>query len=118
MKYVPFLSVDLQNPDLISLNMFDASSLYFRTAAELGLVGLVALFGFLIVCSRVRGDQHVDIRNALMPYVIVRMSRYGAWFSLELYFFLGLLLLNYLHSRAQYGRRAVPKPVAVPPSRI
>lgn len=117
-KYIPTLSADTYNPDLISLNMFDASSLYFRTAAELGLVGLVALFGFLIVCSRVRGDQHVDIRNALMPYMLVRMSRYGAWFSLELYFFLGLLLLNYLHSRAQYGRRAAPPPVAVPPSRI
>jgi hypothetical protein len=118
MKYVPFLSVDLDNPDLISLNMFDASSLYFRTAAELGLVGLVGLFGFLIICSRVRGDQHVDIRNALMPYVIVRMSRYGAWFSLELYFFLGLLLLNYLHSRAQHGQPAAAPPLAAPPSHI
>jgi hypothetical protein len=102
-QYVPFLSTDLQDPDLISLNMFDASSLFFRTAAEFGMIGLAALVGFLIVCSRVKGDQHIDIRNALMPYFLVRMSRYGAWFSLELYFFAGLFLLNYLHSRAQYG---------------
>jgi O-antigen ligase len=114
LKYVPFLSADLNDPELITINMFDASSLFFRTAAEMGLIGLVALFGFLIICSRVRGDQHVDIRNAIMPYLLVRMSRYGAWFSLELYFFVGLFLLNYLHSRAQYGSKppgpAAPRP--------
>ena len=102
-QYIPFLSANLQDPDLINLNMYDASSLFFRTAAELGLPGLICLIGFLVVCSCVKGTQHIDIRNALMPYMIVRMSRYGAWFSLELYFFVGLFLLNYLHSRAQYG---------------
>lgn len=118
MKYISFLSVDLKDPELISLNMFDASSLFFRTAAETGLLGLVALIGFLVVCSRVHGDQHIDIRNALMPYFLVRMSRYGAWFSLELYFFVGLFLLNYLHSRAQHGqqrgrgaRPTIPAPI-------
>jgi hypothetical protein len=50
--------------------------------------------------------------------MLVRMSRYGAWFSLEIYFFLGLLLLNYLHSRAQYGQKARPQPLAAPLDRI
>jgi hypothetical protein len=102
-QYVPVLSANLVDPGFISLNMYDASSLFFRTAAELGLPGLACLIGFLTVCSRVKGIQHTDIRNALMPYMIVRMSRYGAWFSMEIYFFVGLFLLNYLHSRAQYG---------------
>src|SRR5262249_1026093 len=86
-KYIPFLSAGLQDSELISLNMYDASSLFFRDAAEFGLIGLIGLIGFLVVCSRVKGEQHIDIRNALMPYMIVRMSRYGAWFSLELFFF-------------------------------
>ena len=115
-QYIPILSAGLQDPELISLNMFDASSLFFRDAAEFGMLGLIGLIGFLVVCSRVKGQQHIDIRNALMPYMIVRMSRYGAWFSLELFFFVGLFLLNYLHSRAQYGalpwRRPRPKAVA------
>jgi len=110
-QYIPFLSAGLQDPQFISLNMYDASSLFFRTAAELGLPGLMCLIGFLVVCSRVTGTQHVDIRNALMPYMIVRMSRYGAWFSMELYFFVGLFLLNYLHSRAQYGARPWGRPL-------
>jgi O-antigen ligase len=102
-KYVPFISANTADPDLVNLNMFDASSMFLRATAELGLVGLVSLLGFLIVCSRVRGDQHVDIRNALLPYLLIRMLRYGAWFSLELYFFVGLFVLNYLHSRARYN---------------
>jgi O-antigen ligase len=103
MKYVPFISANSNDPDMVNLNMFDASSMFLRATAELGLVGLVSLIGFLIVCSRVRGDQHVDIRNALLPYLLIRMLRYGAWFSLELYFFVGLFVLNYLHSRARYN---------------
>ncbi len=117
-QYIPFLSAGLQDPDLISLNMYDASSLFFRTAAEMGLIGLVGLIGFLVVCSRVKGEQHIDIRNALMPYFLVRMSRYGAWFSLELYFFVGLFLLNYLHSRAQYGALPWRRPRPQAPAHI
>ncbi len=115
-KYIGAISSSVQDPELISLNMFDASSLFLRTAAEMGLLGLCALIGFLVICSRVRGDQHIAIRNALMPYMFIRMGRLGAWFSLDLYFFVGLFLLNYLHSRALHGtarrpRRDVPAPI-------
>ena len=107
-KYVPFISANSSNQNFVTLNMFDASSMFLRAAAELGIVGLVSLIGFLVVFSRVKGDQHVDIRNALLPYLLIRMLRLGAWFSLELYFFVGLFVLNYLHSRASYN---APKPV-------
>lgn len=100
MKYIPFLGNNLQDPQLLTLNMFDANSLFLRAAAEMGSFGLIVLIGFLVVCGRVKGDRHVDIRNALLPYMIVRMSRFGAWFSMEVYFFVGLYLLNYMHSRA------------------
>jgi len=83
----------------IDLNRADANSLILRTAAELGIPGLAALFGFLIVCARVKGRSYERIRNALLPYMIVRMWRFGAYFSVELYFFVGLYLLNYLGYR-------------------
>jgi hypothetical protein len=108
-KYIGAVGSNLQDPDLITLNMFDASSLFLRTTAEMGLIGLFALVGFLVVCSRVRGDQHLAIRNALMPFMLIRMGRFGAWFSCELYFFVGLFLLNYLHSRALYGDSRRPR---------
>jgi len=111
-KYIPAIGASVQDQDLITLNMFDASSLFLRTAAETGLLGIGALIGFLVVCSRVRGDQHIAIRNALMPYMLIRMGRFGAWFSLELYFFVGLFLLNYLHSRALYGTGSRRREVA------
>jgi O-antigen ligase len=103
MQYMPNLSND--DPNVVTLNMYDAASLFFRTAAELGLFGLIFLFGFLIVCSRVKGDVHVDIRNALVPFFLMRMGRYGAYFSLDLYFFVGLYFLNYMHYRAQIRPR-------------
>ena len=115
-KYIGAIGSSVQDPECITLNMFDASSLFLRTTAEMGLLGICALIGFLVICSRVRGDQHIAIRNALMPYMLIRMGRLGAWFSLDLYFFVGLFLLNYLHSRALHGtarrpRRDVPAPI-------
>ena len=96
-QYMPYLSND--NAELVTLNKDDAASLYFRTTAELGLFGLTLLVGFLVFCARVKGDGYVAVRNALIPFFIIRMGRYGAYFSMELYFFVGLYLLNYLHYR-------------------
>jgi O-antigen ligase len=81
----------------MELNRDDASSMFLRVAAELGVPGLLLLFGFLIVCARVRGMPYTAIRNALLPYLIVRMTRMGHYFTVELYFFVGLYLLNYLN---------------------
>jgi hypothetical protein len=109
MQFAPNLSND--DPDVVTLNMYDAASLFFRTAAELGAFGLISLFGFLIVCSRVRGDTHLDIRNAIVPFFLMRMGRYGAYFSLDLYFFVGMYFLNYMH----YRRQSRPNPRALEP---
>lgn len=95
----------------VGLNKDDANSLFLRVLAELGPVGLIALLGFLIVCAKVDGKPYRQIRNALLPYFVVRMSRYGAYFSMELYFFVGLYLLNYLDYRRSV---ALPKPVSQP----
>jgi hypothetical protein len=105
--------IDLYTQSL-NLNMFDANSMIFRLAAELGSLGLILLFSFIIICARVRGHPYVMIRNALLPYILVRTFRLGAYFTLELYFFLGLYLLNYLESRMETGPRQVaiaPRPV-------
>lgn len=109
-QYLPFLGND--DPLVLTLNMNDAASLFFRTAAELGIFGLVGLIGFLALCARVKGDGYVAIRNALIPFFVIRMGRYGAYFSMELYFFVGLYLLNYLHYRASLHRRPAPLPPA------
>ena len=90
-----------------------------RVAAELGGVGLIALFGFLIVCAQVDGKPYRQIRNALLPYFLIRMSRFGAYFSMELYFFVGLYLLNYLDYRRQAAvavPAARPDPPSAPPA--
>jgi O-Antigen ligase len=99
-KYIGELTgIDLTE-DMPIINRDDANSMFLRITAELGIPGLAALFVFLIVCGRVgRSSSHSEIRNALLPYLIVRMARLGAYFSPELYFFAGLYLLNYLDYR-------------------
>jgi O-antigen ligase len=81
------------------LNMHDAASLYLRIAAEMGIVGLVAFVMALVWLSRVKGAPFEQVRNAIVPYILVRAFRYGAYFSVELFFFLGLYILNYLNYR-------------------
>ncbi|HEY2010114.1 MAG TPA: O-antigen ligase family protein [Rhizomicrobium sp.] len=93
------IGTDPKTLDLINLNMFDANSMILRVGAEFGLPGLIALFGFVVVCAQVKDEQHRLIRNAILPYLLVRIGRLGAYFTMELYFFLGLYLLNYLESR-------------------
>jgi O-antigen ligase len=83
----------------LELNRDDANSLFLRVAAELGVPGLIVLFGFLIVCAQVQGPPYQAIRNAILPYLLIRLGRFGAYFSVELYFFVGLYLLNYMQSR-------------------
>ena len=83
----------------MELNKYDANSMILRIAAELGLPGLIALFGFLIICARVKGSPYQQIRNAILPYLLVRTARMGAYFTVELYFFVGIYLLNYLNYR-------------------
>ena len=56
-----------------------------------------------------RGDTHVDIRNALVPFFLMRMGRYGAYFSLDLYFFVGIYFLNYMHYRYELRQQSASK---------
>jgi hypothetical protein len=83
-------------------------------AAELGLPGLVALFGFLITCGRVRGSPYREVRNVFLPYIIVRMGRFGGYFSMEIYFFMGLYLLNYLSYRRGLDAATTAEQTAAP----
>lgn len=102
---------DLKN-NIVGLNKDDANSLFLRVAAEMGPVGLLALLGFLVVCANVDGKPYRQVRNALLPYFLIRMSRFGAYFSMELYFFVGLYLLNYLDYRRSV---APPAPESLAP---
>jgi len=94
--------VDLSN--MPELNKDDANSLFLRVAAELGVPGLFVLLLFLLICARVKGFPYREIRNAMLPYLLVRMGRYGGYISPELYLFVGFYVLNY----AQYRNSIKP----------
>jgi hypothetical protein len=94
------------------LNRDDANSMILRVATELGIPGLIALFGLLIVCARVRGAPYSILRNALLPYLIVRTTRLGAYFTVELYFFVALYVVNFLEFRASQQPKSLAQPGA------
>jgi hypothetical protein len=84
----------------LQVNMYDASSLFLRALAELGIAGPLTLLSFLIICAQVRSIRFLQIRNALLPYFIIRVGRYGSYFSLEFFFFIAIYLLNYREYRS------------------
>ena len=98
--YIGDLSGIPKNFADLDVNMFDASSMFMRSLAELGIFGPLALVAFLVICGVVRGTGHLGIRNALLPFFLVRMARYGSYFSLELFFFIAIYLLNFLEYRS------------------
>jgi O-antigen ligase len=89
------------------LNMYDAASLYLRIAAETGMIGLIAFVAMLVWLSRVKGTPFEQVRNAILPYVLIRAFRYGAYFSVELFFFLGLYILNYMNFSSTRARQSL-----------
>ena len=91
---------DLNDGASMQLNREDGNSMFLRVATELGVPGLVVLFAFLIVCALVKEYPYQLIRNAILPYLLIRMGRGGHYFTVELYFFVGIYLLNYMQSRA------------------
>jgi hypothetical protein len=91
---------DLSEVASMQLNRDDGNSMFLRVATELGVPGLVVLFAFLIVCALVKEYPYQLIRNAILPYLLIRMGRGGHYFTVELYFFVGIYLLNYMQSRA------------------
>jgi hypothetical protein len=84
--------------------------MFLRVAAELGLPGLCVLLGFLIICARVKGLDQLLIRNAILPYLLIRMGRGGHYFTVEFYFFVGMYLLNYMQSRTA-ARSSLPSKI-------
>jgi len=94
----------------LQVNMFDASSMFLRSLAELGILGPLILIVFLSVCAQVRGPRHLEIRNALLPFFLIRMGRYGAYFSTELFFFVAIYLLNFMDYRSNRRKSLIVAP--------
>lgn len=93
-------------PDVISkdfylwgLNEFDANSLILRLASETGIVGILTLFWLIYYFGRVRSKRQIILRNAIIPYLVVRVTRFGAYFSMEVFFFAMIYAFNHLEGR-------------------
>ena len=92
---------DIVSPKFIlwGLNRDDANSLILRLASETGLMGLLTIAFLMFFFGRVKGSWHVLVRNAILPYFALRLVRFGAYFSLENFFFIMIYGFNYLQSR-------------------
>jgi hypothetical protein len=101
-------STEIVSPTFIlwGLNRDDANSLVLRLMSETGMVGLLAVLFLIIYFGRIPAHLPTIIRNAILPYFALRLIRFGAYFSLENFFFIMIYGLNFLQNRAR--ARALP----------
>ena len=80
------------------LNAQDAGSLFSRTMSELGLVGILGLFYFILNFYVFNKDnlffQNSTIAKGILLYFILKLLREGHYFSPEMYFFVFLYIFN------------------------
>jgi hypothetical protein len=70
-----------------------------RLTSELGLFGILGMFLFFVYFHRALGERYRFLQKCFIPYFVVRLTRDGHYFSLELYFFLAIYIMNFLESR-------------------
>ena len=80
------------------LNAKDAGSLFSRLMSELGLIGIIGVFYF-IVKFYVPTKKNINFENsviakAILLYFFAKLLREGHYFSPEMYFFVFIYLFN------------------------
>ncbi len=96
-------STEIVSPTFIlwGLNRDDANSLILRLMSETGALGLLVVFVLIVFFGRVVGKNPAMIRNALIPYFTLRLIRFGAYFSMENFFFIMIYGFNFLQNHAR-----------------
>jgi hypothetical protein len=85
----------LKDPTIIGLNYNDACSLFIRILSEIGLVGIVFVF-FFIVKYRIKTPcMEKNISDGILIYFLLKLLREGHYFSPEMYFFVCLYYFLY-----------------------
>lgn len=82
------------NEEYKYLNSEDADSLLLRTLSELGLFGLFLILFFLFKYYDNSNYTNKIISKSIIVYFILKLIRFGHYFSPELYFFVYLYYYN------------------------
>lgn len=99
-KYSPGVTgIDSWSDEFANYNATDANSLLFRTASELGLVGLGIIALFIFRFAVTAGHRLADISAAIVPYFALKLLREGHWFSPEMYFFVWMYFFLWKHGQ-------------------
>jgi len=88
-----------EKAEMDQLNAKDAASLFSRLMSEMGLIGIVGVFYFIIRFYVPNKDdeslsQKVIISRAILLYFFAKLFREGHYFSPEMYFFVFLYVFN------------------------
>jgi len=86
-KYIYGLTgIDSFSEDFQSFNSEDANSLFIRILSDLGLIGIVLVITFIIMCYT-KHDHFYVLSRAILVYFFYKLLREGHYFSPEMYFF-------------------------------
>lgn len=88
-----------------NLNAQDAGSLFSRLMSEMGLIGIVGVFYFILrYYVPVKDDLSLYsiVSRAIILYFFAKLFREGHYFSPEMYFFIFAYYFSYLKSHSNF----------------
>lgn len=88
------------------LNKKEASSMFFRSASDLGIAGLCLIAIFLWRFRLSTADESGTINTAVLIYLILKLVRAGHYFPPEFFFFVFAYTFSYLQQRHQQRQLA------------
>ena len=76
------------------INAPDAASLFIRLFSELGIFGLILVFGFMYKAFTSFKYKNLFLAHGIVIYLLLKLFRDGHYFSPEFFFFIWILYFS------------------------
>lgn len=83
------------------INAPDAASLFIRLFSELGVFGLILVFGLMYKAFRIFKYKNLFLAHGIIIYLLLKLFRDGHYFSPELFFFIWILYFSFKEGKKE-----------------
>ena len=85
------------------INAPDAASLFIRLFSELGVFGLMLVFGLMYKAFTVFKLKNLFLAHGIVIYLLLKLFRDGHYFSPEFFFFIWILFFSFKEAKKKLG---------------